>query len=172
MLDSSLGIAHLHDNCIVHRDIAARNMLLKGGRIKVTDFGMSREKESKGESARHTQNSVGPLKFMAPESLSEQVYSYKSDVWSTGILFWEILTGGAVPYGVMSAFQVVPEILSNGLRVHPPEGTNEKLVKLLDECFQLDPLLRPTIKAIIEILKTVDKSRDKSIERKKNTRLS
>jgi serine/threonine protein kinase len=79
------GMLHLHNHNIIHRDLAARNILLSGtGDPKISDFGMSRilQKEEEGK----TKTNIGPIRWMAPESLANQTYSKKSDVWSFGIV--------------------------------------------------------------------------------------
>ncbi|KAL6059709.1 Non-receptor tyrosine-protein kinase TNK1 [Balamuthia mandrillaris] len=87
---------------IIHRDLATRNLLLTNAlHIKVADFGMSR-KMQKVEEQQKTMNEVGPLKWMAPEAIEEQVYSEKSDVWSFGVCLWEIASFGAIPFEGLS----------------------------------------------------------------------
>jgi predicted Ser/Thr protein kinase len=79
------GMFHLHKHNIVHRDLAARNILLtSGGEPKISDFGMSRVLEERNEGK--TYNNMGPIRWMAPESIKQRVYSKQSDVWSFGIV--------------------------------------------------------------------------------------
>jgi serine/threonine protein kinase len=85
-LDTARGIQHLHEQNIVHRDIAARNMLLTHtGQIKVSDFGLSRNTLEDGFK---TKSKTGPLRWMAIESLVSREYSPQSDIWSYGVLMW------------------------------------------------------------------------------------
>jgi serine/threonine protein kinase len=96
MLQTACGVRHLHQQHIVHRDIAASNMLLAhNGVIKVGDFGLSRNTLEDGY---HTRSRTGPLRWMAVESLVQKTYSTRSDIWSFGILMWEIETRGLTPY--------------------------------------------------------------------------
>jgi serine/threonine protein kinase len=84
------GMYHLHKHNIVHRDLAARNILLtSGGDPKISDFGLSRILEQVDEGK--TKCKIGPVCWMAPESIGQQVYSKKSDVWMFGILVYEIV---------------------------------------------------------------------------------
>jgi serine/threonine protein kinase len=79
------GMRHLHRHNIIHRDLAARNILLSSvGEPKISDFGMSRvlQQENEGQ----TVTNIGPIRWMAPESLANRVYSKKSDVWTFGIV--------------------------------------------------------------------------------------
>jgi len=86
------GMNHLHIEGIIHRDLAARNILLNQSDVKVCDFGMSRLISTEVESSNQTENTVGPLRWMSPESLNERVYSTKTDVYSFGCVIYEILT--------------------------------------------------------------------------------
>ncbi|PRP72821.1 serine/threonine-protein kinase CTR1-like, partial [Planoprotostelium fungivorum] len=87
----SLGMLHLHKEKIIHRDLAVRNILLtRHLEAKVADFGLSREQEDT-EEASQTQSKVGPLKWMAPEAITSREYSIKSDVFSFGVVIWEVL---------------------------------------------------------------------------------
>lgn len=87
---SAAGIAHLHREHIVHRDIAARNILVSSPlRAKVADFGMSRivnQFDDKGVTA----SNIGPIRWMSPESIGKREYSTASDVWMFGILCTEV----------------------------------------------------------------------------------
>jgi len=98
------GMMHLSSEGLVHRDLAARNILLTLNlEAKVADFGMSRILTN-NESSK-TASNIGPLRWMAPESLSRNEYSSRSDVWSFGVLVYEILARDT-PYKEMTAAQV------------------------------------------------------------------
>ncbi|PRP89653.1 TK/FER protein kinase [Planoprotostelium fungivorum] len=86
----ALGMRHLHAEKICHRDLAARNILLSGNLDpKISDFGMSRQQDSNEQESK-TRSNVGPLKWMAPEAIRDRVYSTKSDIWSYGVVVWEV----------------------------------------------------------------------------------
>ena len=94
----------------VHRDLAARNILVARGKIaKVADFGLARDVEQSDYYRRVTDNKL-PVLWMSPESLFEGVSSTKSDVWSYGVLLWEIVTCGERPYTGLTAEALLPLI--------------------------------------------------------------
>jgi len=105
-IGAAKGITYLHSKHLVHRDIAARNLLLnKHLEIRVSDFGMSRKISSSEKDLGKTETSVGPLKWMPPESLREQEYSKKTDTYAFGITLWEIFSQGEEPYAGKSAVE-------------------------------------------------------------------
>jgi serine/threonine protein kinase len=140
------GMGHLHAENIIHRDLAARNILLDGGNNpKVSDFGLSRR--AFGEIENQTKSDVGPLKWMAPEAIKDRVYSQRSDVWSYGVLCWEIVARED-PYPDMDALQVASRVVFNGLRLQYPYDTPEVLKDIMTWCFQTDPSQRPNFKQV------------------------
>jgi len=146
------GVLHLHKERIVHRDLATRNILLdKSGIPKVADFGMSRILES--ENTRQTTSNIGPLKWMAPESIDKKVYSEKSDVWSFGILVFEILSNGESPHKDVPMIDAAILIRDTGAVPIIPPDTPGPIVDLLKCCWQYDPVKRPTFEEICSTLK-------------------
>jgi len=116
------GMQHLHLEGIIHRDLAARNVVLTSTmEVKVTDFGMSRFAGNEGKEGIHTYSQVGPLKWMSPELLSDRMYSIKSDVWSFGIVIYEV-TFRKVPYGDLTPVQVSIQVAQNKLFLPLPKG--------------------------------------------------
>lgn len=143
------GMVHLEAEGIVHRDLAARNVLLTEKRQAViTDFGMSRN--ITGSAAGKTVSNVGPLKWMAPECLSSQLYSHKSDVWAWGVTVWECFTRQE-PYPDLDSIQAVLAVQS-GRRLPIPIGSPATIQKLLLRSFQSNPEERPDFKEILSIL--------------------
>lgn len=140
------GMLHLHSENIVHRDLAIRNVLLGDENVvKITDFGMSRATESTSSSAKTTAE-VGPLKYMAIESLMDKTYSSKSDVWSFSITVIEILTRED-PYPTLDTVAAATKV-THGLRPTVPDWVNPQLVQLLNECWSVSPTARPDFEKI------------------------
>ncbi|PRP74113.1 putative ATPase [Planoprotostelium fungivorum] len=133
----ALGLLHLHSEKI---------LLSKHMEPKVSDFGMSRE-QINVESPSQTSSHVGPLKWMAPEAISRREYSTKSDVWSFGVVMWEIASRGKTPYSDLSAVEAAIGVTSKGLRLRIPPGTDAALYKLM-----IEPEDRPNIRDVCDAL--------------------
>jgi serine/threonine protein kinase len=142
------GLLHLHQNNVVHRDLAARNILLtKSGEPKISDFGMSRllkEASQKGQ----TKNNIGPIRWMAPESLRDLTYSTKSDVWSFGILMYEVLTGSE-PHTDIDGFEVAIKIKNESYHPAVPSTVDPALGKIMLSCWNADPAARPSMEQVL-----------------------
>jgi len=146
------GMSHLASENIVHRDLAARNVLLsKDLQAKICDFGMSRVL-GEGQDSNNTNATVGPVKWMSPEAILKRQYSEKSDVWSYGVVLYEILTRQA-PHKALTPLQVAAKIHA-GLTVDVPEGV-PVISELMLECFKFESSNRPTFKQICVQLRTL-----------------
>eukprot|EP01113_Clastostelium_recurvatum_P015528 TRINITY_DN1867_c0_g1_i2.p1 TRINITY_DN1867_c0_g1~~TRINITY_DN1867_c0_g1_i2.p1 ORF type:complete len:887 (+),score=197.31 TRINITY_DN1867_c0_g1_i2:49-2709(+) len=140
------GMLHLHLEGVIHRDLAARNILLtETFEAKVSDFGMSRINNDADENK--TESSVGPLKWMSPESIMHQTFSTKSDVWSFGVTVWEVLTARR-PFEGLSPLQACIQVTQQGLRLQVPAGTPPELESLMQDCWATEPAQRPDFKDI------------------------
>ncbi|XP_028408446.1 platelet-derived growth factor receptor alpha-like [Dendronephthya gigantea] len=115
----SKGMSFLISRKIIHRDLAARNILLgQGYTAKVGDFGLARDIYKYQEYLKKSSGLV-PLKWMAIESIRDSIYTEKTDMWSFGILLWEVFTLGGTPYPGMDVNDVYQSLL-NGKRMEPP----------------------------------------------------
>uniref|UniRef100_A0A6P7G961 Proto-oncogene tyrosine-protein kinase receptor Ret-like n=1 Tax=Diabrotica virgifera virgifera TaxID=50390 RepID=A0A6P7G961_DIAVI len=115
------GMGYLSDMKLVHRDLAARNVLLADDKVcKISDFGLTRDVYEDNAYLKRSKGRV-PVKWMAPESLADHIYTTKSDVWSFGILVWELVTLGATPYPGI-AVQNLFHLLRQGYRMERPDN--------------------------------------------------
>ncbi|KAI8521062.1 hypothetical protein Bbelb_008160, partial [Branchiostoma belcheri] len=145
------GMAH-----IVHRDLASRNVLIDKNKVcKISDFGLSRDvyDTDNEEYEQKTQGRL-PLRWMAPESLFDHVYSVKSDVWSYGITMWEVLTLACTPYPGLSP-PAMMERLRNGFRMSKPVHCNDEVYDIMRKCWEDDPEDRPTFIDLVRLLEDV-----------------
>jgi len=146
------GMQHLAHHGVVHRDLACRNLLLSDGKIKISDFGMSRILEDGEGGEAQTKTTYGPLRWMAPESILKRFYSEKSDIWSFGIVCLEMLLCDR-PYNAMDATQAAAFVAKGG--VHPiPNNCPENWQEWILKCFKFQPNERPTFQTLsIELSK-------------------
>jgi predicted Ser/Thr protein kinase len=148
------GMYHLHKYNIVHRDLAARNILLShpdpnDAHAKISDFGMSRLLQQ--NMVGKTLNPIGPIRWMSPESIGQQVYSKKSDVWMFGVLVYEIIAQRE-PHTTMEPKQILILIRDEGLAPTIPSDCPQKLRELMQMCWKKQPEQRPNFEMICEML--------------------
>jgi len=153
-IDIAKGMLHLHtaipNREVIHRDLAARNILLGRGMIAaVSDFGMARIKEERANDSK-TFQLIGPLKWMAPESIKDQIYSTKSDVFSYGVVLYEIVSRKD-PWHDVAVKTAAIRVVS-GERMKIPEDCHPVLSTLMIMCWQKKPKSRPTFASILDLL--------------------
>uniref|UniRef100_A0A8C1ILU1 Mast/stem cell growth factor receptor Kit n=1 Tax=Cyprinus carpio TaxID=7962 RepID=A0A8C1ILU1_CYPCA len=136
-------------NCI-HRDLAARNILLTQGRVaKICDFGLARDITTDSNYVVKG-NARLPVKWMSPESIFECVYTFESDVWSYGILLWEIFSLGSSPYPGMPVDSKFYKMIKEGYRMESPEFAPSEMFEIMHSCWDADPFKRPSFSKIVE----------------------
>jgi hypothetical protein len=151
--DAACGVMHLHECKIVHRDIAARNVLLAGKKdlvAKVSDFGMARNVESVYSgvaSEQHTAATIGPVKWMAPEQLERMAYSRASDVFAFGVLLYEIFARSAPWPGLANVNAVLR--VSKGERMELPNTVPAAVRKTMKQCWAHEAKERPKMLAVV-----------------------
>ncbi|KAI1886417.1 hypothetical protein AGOR_G00213800 [Albula goreensis] len=158
------GMHYLHEEAVVpiiHRDLKSSNILLLekienddiGKKtLKITDFGLAREwhKTTKMSAA-------GTYSWMAPEVIKSSLFSKGSDVWSYGVLLWELLTG-EVPYRGIDGLAVAYGVAVNKLTLPIPSTCPDPFTRLLEDCWEQDPHIRPSFAAILEQLTAIEEA--------------
>ncbi|XP_029823368.1 tyrosine-protein kinase Fer isoform X3 [Ixodes scapularis] len=153
-IDTAAGMAYLESKNCIHRDLAARNCLVgRNNTVKISDFGMSREEEEYIVSDGMKQI---PIKWTAPEALNFGKYTSVCDVWSYGILAWEIFSLGASPYCGMSNSRA-RELIDTGYRLPSPEHTPGPVYELMLRCWEYNPDKRPSFYDIHHTLVSISK---------------
>ncbi|XP_015220966.1 insulin receptor b isoform X1 [Lepisosteus oculatus] len=146
------GMAYLNAKKFVHRDLAARNcMVAEDFTVKIGDFGMTRD-IYETDYYRKGGKGLLPVRWMAPESLKDGVFTAHSDCWSFGVVLWEISTLAEQPYQGLSNEQVLKFVMDGGY-LDRPDNCAERLHNLMQMCWQYNPKMRPTFHEIIEMLK-------------------
>ncbi|XP_045068490.1 vascular endothelial growth factor receptor 3 isoform X2 [Coregonus clupeaformis] len=146
------GMEFLASRKCIHRDLAARNILLSENNVvKICDFGLARDIYKDPDYVRKG-NARLPLKWMAPESIFDKVYTSQSDVWSFGVLLWEIFSLGASPYPGVQIDEDFCKRLKDGTRMRAPETASPEIYGIMLACWQGEPRERPTFQALVDIL--------------------
>ncbi|KAF8366608.1 hypothetical protein PRIPAC_84437 [Pristionchus pacificus] len=145
------GLEFISQRGFVHRDIAARNILVDAfDTCKIGDFGLCREV---GKAPEHYQSMSGrlPIRWMSPEAIESSFFSSASDVWSYGILLFEIITLGGYPYPRWRSQEVLKR-LNAGERMRRPESCSDSMFTLMQHCWMQSPSMRPTFTHIRRFL--------------------
>uniref|UniRef100_A0A7N8XTB4 Tyrosine-protein kinase receptor n=1 Tax=Mastacembelus armatus TaxID=205130 RepID=A0A7N8XTB4_9TELE len=146
------GMAYLNANKFVHRDLAARNcMVAEDFTVKIGDFGMTRD-IYETDYYRKGGKGLLPVRWMSPESLKDGVFTTMTDVWSFGVVLWEIATLAEQPYQGMSNEQVLRFVMEGGL-LDKPDNCPDMLFELMRMCWQYNPKMRPSFLEIISSIK-------------------
>ncbi len=172
------AMTHLHLHNVVHRDLAIRNTLAfqfdpqnwKLVLVKVTDYGLSLlvDKGFTGgasviEIAIMSTNAAGSLRWMAPESIMRRVYSKKSDVWSFGVVLYEVWTLGMIPYHLIADDKEVARLVTEGERLWRPDNCPQQVWAIMQDCWKSAQKDRPSMPelqiALQEVLMFASSSR-------------
>ncbi|CAM4729132.1 unnamed protein product [Leuciscus chuanchicus] len=145
------GMEYLASKKCIHRDLAARNVLVTEDNVmKIADFGLARDVHHI-DYYKKTTNGRLPVKWMAPEALFDRIYTHQSDVWSFGVLLWEIFTLGGSPYPGVPVEELF-KLLREGHRMDRPSACTQELYLMMRDCWHAVPTHRPTFKQLVEDL--------------------
>ncbi|KTF93031.1 hypothetical protein cypCar_00037999 [Cyprinus carpio] len=146
------GMEFLASRKCIHRDLAARNILLSENNVvKICDFGLARDVYKDPDYVRKGDARL-PLKWMAPEAIFDKIYTTQSDVWSFGVLMWEIFSLGASPYPGLHIDEEFCCRLKEGTRMKAPEFSSSEIYQTMLDCWQGEPSKRPTFTELVERL--------------------
>ncbi|XP_065141885.1 ephrin type-A receptor 2 [Paramisgurnus dabryanus] len=154
------GMKYLSDMSYVHRDLAARNILVNSNlECKVSDFGLSRVLEDDPEGTYTTSGGKIPIRWTAPEAIAYRKFTSASDVWSFGIVMWEVMAFGERPYWDMSNHEVMKAI-NEAFRLPAPMDCPSAVYQLMLQCWLQDRSKRPRFGDIVSLLDKLLKSPD------------
>uniref|UniRef100_A0A8C4S9B3 Ephrin type-A receptor 7 n=1 Tax=Erpetoichthys calabaricus TaxID=27687 RepID=A0A8C4S9B3_ERPCA len=145
------GMKYLSDLGYIHRDLAARNILVNSNLVcKVSDFGLSRVLEDDPDGAYTTSGGKIPIRWTAPEAIAFRKFSSASDVWSYGVVMWEVMSYGERPYWNLTNRDVIKSV-EEGYRLPTPMGCPATLHQLMLDCWQKDRNERPRFCQIVTV---------------------
>uniref|UniRef100_A0A7N8XHI0 receptor protein-tyrosine kinase n=1 Tax=Mastacembelus armatus TaxID=205130 RepID=A0A7N8XHI0_9TELE len=154
------GMKYLSDMSYVHRDLAARNILVNTSlECKVSDFGLSRVLEDDPEGTYTTSGGKIPIRWTAPEAIAYRKFTSASDVWSFGIVMWEVMAFGERPYWDMSNHEVMKAI-NEAFRLPAPMDCPSAVYQLMLQCWLQDRSKRPRFGDIVSLLDKLLRSPD------------
>lgn len=142
------GMNYLSSQEFVHKDLAARNCMVgKDLKVKIAFLSLSYDLYN-AEYFRFN-NVLIPLRWMPPEAIFDDDFTEKSDVWSYGVLVWEIYTFGQMPYHDRSSEEVL-KCIKNDLRLNKPDNCPDTVLEVMEKCWEGNPLARPTFQEVLD----------------------
>ncbi|XP_072266428.1 inactive tyrosine-protein kinase 7 [Pyxicephalus adspersus] len=147
----ALGMEHLSNNRFVHKDLAARNCLVSAQRVvKISALGLN--KDVYNSEYYHLRQAWVPLRWMPPEAVQDDDFSTKSDIWSFGVLMWEVFSLGEMPFTPMADDEVLAGLQNGSLKLSAPENCSSRFYKLMQRCWAASPKERPSFSDIVNSL--------------------
>ncbi|KAL0741213.1 hypothetical protein Bca4012_082726 [Brassica carinata] len=151
-LDVARGMAYIHARNFIHRDLKSDNLLISADKsIKIADFGVARiEVQTEGMTPE-----TGTYRWMAPEMIQHRPYNQKVDVYSFGIVMWELITG-QLPFKNMTAVQAAFSVVNRGIRPTVPNDCLPVLSEIMTRCWDGNPEVRPSFVEVVSMLEAAE----------------
>ncbi|KAJ8628827.1 hypothetical protein MRB53_022150 [Persea americana] len=151
-LDVARGMAYVHALGFIHRDLKSDNLLIFSNKsIKIADFGVARiEVQTEGMTPE-----TGTYRWMAPEMIQHRPYNQKVDVYSFGIVLWELITG-LLPFQNMTAVQAAFAVVNKGVRPIIPHDCLPVLAEIMTRCWDANPEVRPSFTEVVQMLENAE----------------
>lgn len=156
-VDIARGMEYLHSYGVIHRDLKSDNLLVADKGIKIADFGVARIEVHSEDMTPET----GTYRWMAPEMMQNRSYTHKVDVYSFGIVLWELVTGN-VPFQNMTAVQAASAVVRGVRPIIPPECP-DSLAKIMTSCWDVNPDVRPAFSDVLKLLEDAQLSIVKTV---------
>uniref|UniRef100_A0AAY5K5Y9 Protein tyrosine kinase 7 (inactive) n=1 Tax=Esox lucius TaxID=8010 RepID=A0AAY5K5Y9_ESOLU len=145
------GMEHMCNHRFVHKDLAARNCLISGQRsVKISSLSLS--KDVYNSEYFHYRQSWIPLRWLPAESVFDDDFSTKSDVWAFGVLMWEVFSLGELPYTKLTDDQVLEGLQAGKVKLPAPDGCPSKVYKLMSRCWAASLKERPSFSEVVSAL--------------------
>ncbi|KAF0460732.1 kinase-like protein [Gigaspora margarita] len=146
------GLLFLHNNDIIHRDLHSKNILVhNNGHIMISDFGLSHYVTEEPAVPMTSSECFGIVAFTDPQCFTSHKSSKKSDIYSLGVVLWEV-SSGEIPFSNMEHYYIVNQTYL-GFREKPVKGTPEKYIHLYEKCWDSDQNKRPESQLVLKKLK-------------------
>ncbi|KAF0414656.1 serine/threonine protein kinase [Gigaspora margarita] len=147
------GLLYLHNNNIIHKYLHSRNILIHDERAIITDFDLGKLK-TEVVSHQENQKTDRMPEYIDPQCFTQDQSDFKSDIYSLGVILWEI-SSGRKPFESLRSKEAIIIHIYQGNREKPVEGTDNQYVKLYDQCWDSDPIKRPEIGVVLDVLKAL-----------------
>lgn len=158
--DIALGMNYLHSRRVFHRDLKSSNILVDSNwNIKICDFGLSTVKSKLDRRKNRKEGRIGTPHWMAPEIMRLEMYDEYSDIYSYGMILWEMVVG-EIPYNGLSVPQIIGSVGYDVLQVPLPKNGNSMILKIMERSLNRERNKRPRFNEIVETLQNKNRGKE------------